>query len=536
MSDRKSDQQITFDLGEYRESLENFVLDSLKNFAVEHPDEVVQAVSLSATPWYGWVACCIETAEHFLNNYAEYLEVGQNTRIPSVHSGDFKYALYSQWKCMEWKEEYCDVGGEIRILDVEGRVIDVDSEYGAIEDFSRPIFDLLSEVMQNVIAVKPLPPLKRVNDFMLGVEIENSPLVNFWVPEAYSEEIVHIDGMMPQKVERDFLSPTAQQRLNNRKLRTIQFPKVSLGGLALSRKGSMVPGEEFGVACGDVVVPDDRELVLILDFDTAFGDIVKKLPPDSVNSIVFAENIDDEDLVGVKRLRGVHGLDFSETTIGDRGVRHLKGMTGLRFLSLRSTQVTDEGLQYLGSLTGLQKLSLEGIDISGEGLAALSGCKQLKYLNLAGTNLSDEHVSSLASLGSLRKLILQETPLSSEGLRFLGELPNLEVLDLSLTDASDEIAPCLALLTWMRRLYLNGTLITDEGLAHISELMHLEHLTLAGCDITDAGLVHLRPLEELRLVNLSSTQVSNTGLDLLGRFLPGCEIHDNIETTGSCSS
>jgi hypothetical protein len=101
----------------------------------------------------------------------------------------------------------------------------------------------------------------------------------------------------------------------------------------------------------------------------------------------------------------IHGLDLSDSWVGNHELKRLAGMTDLRSLSLRGTKITDRGL------------------------AAVSQHRHLQSLDLSSTRVTDACLGNLAQLRSLEILNLLDTQISPEGLdRLKTELPRAKIL------------------------------------------------------------------------------------------------------------
>ena len=76
--------------------------------------------------------------------------------------------------------------------------------------------------------------------------------------------------------------------------------------------------------------------------------------------VVFSNKSDfgDKDIVHLKRLGGLSGVDLSDTRVTDRRLADLATMKELKGLILNRTAVTDAGLRHLGKLEKLEVLSL----------------------------------------------------------------------------------------------------------------------------------------------------------------------------------
>jgi hypothetical protein len=64
-------------------------------------------------------------------------------------------------------------------------------------------------------------------------------------------------------------------------------------------------------------------------------------------------------------------VDLGDTSLDDRGARHLRAFDRLQSLCLEDTRITDAGLVHLAGLTCLKRCELRGTFVTGEGVAAL---------------------------------------------------------------------------------------------------------------------------------------------------------------------
>jgi hypothetical protein len=107
--------------------------------------------------------------------------------------------------------------------------------------------------------------------------------------------------------------------------------------------------EQFGEACGSVLVPAGKELRL-------------NVSPHASTDLSPLAGLCADDL---------QYLQLSGTRVGNADLAHLQGLTGLRVLWLYDTRVGDAGLIYLRGLRGLRVLNLRSTLVSGGGVDAL---------------------------------------------------------------------------------------------------------------------------------------------------------------------
>ncbi len=98
----------------------------------------------------------------------------------------------------------------------------------------------------------------------------------------------------------------------------------------------------------------------------------------------------------------IPGLQFPPFA-SDEDLLGLKGLKGLQTLILPGAQVTDDGLAYLKELKGLQELRIGSTQVTDAGLAHLKELKALRHLVLLQTKVTDAGVAELKkSLPQLR--------------------------------------------------------------------------------------------------------------------------------------
>jgi len=247
--------------------------------------------------------------------------------------------------------------------------------------------------------------------------------------------------------------------------------------------------EYFGEAIGDVVVPEDKQLKLI----------------------VSKAGVQDLSPLSTLGWNDLHTLDLKSTGADDTCMRHLDGLTGLKVLNLRGTKITDVGLQVIKGLKSLRHLHLSS-EITDAGLVYLSGLKSLEKLSLLSTKITDAGLADVAKVTSLRDLYLGGTNITDAGLAHLAKLTSLSYLNLQNTHVSDAGLAHLKNTISLKSLNVGNTNITDKGLAYLSNLTLLESLILFKTNITDKGLAYLKAMPLLKELNLEYTQVTDNGL------------------------
>lgn len=276
----------------------------------------------------------------------------------------------------------------------------------------------------------------------------------------------------------------------------------------------------IGQAQGDVNVPVGKDLRLEVYEDAADFSFLAALKPDDVQVLLLrSREILDEDLVHLKHLSGLKGLDLSETKIQGDGLVHLANLSSLKNLNFFNSQISDTGLLHLAPLRSLRRLKLFRTQINGSGLKHLKGMTSLIHLDLAATPITDDSLIHLAQMNWLKELYLYDTDISDKGLAHLKSLHGLEELILGRLDSKGAAAPItdkglvyLKDLNSLKTLYLIRTKVNDAGLAHLSNLRTLESLHLAQTQIIGEGLASLKGLPALKYLGMERTQIGPNGL------------------------
>lgn len=313
--------------------------------------------------------------------------------------------------------------------------------------------------------------------------------------------------------------PTAEN------IRTVHFPEDRAVGTLKVRMARRDEESDRGLlslpgwilldreAQGDVNLHAGVELRLEVSRDVTDLSFLSDLEPNDLQVLMLSNmNISDEELVHLKGLTGLLGLDLGSTTIEGDGLVHLAPLESLRRLSLFNTQVSDAGLAHLSALRSLKYLTLCMTQVRGPGLKHLKSLTSLVSLDLAATPITDESLVHLAELPWLRELPIYDTDITDKGLAHLKPLRSLESLILGKSRLRHDYSP-----------------ITDEGLVHLKELHSLRDLHLLRTRVTDAGLAHLSTLTKLEALDLKETQITGEGLAFL-KDLPALTYLDLKQT------
>jgi beta-lactamase regulating signal transducer with metallopeptidase domain len=319
----------------------------------------------------------------------------------------------------------------------------------------------------------------------------------------------------------------------------IRMPNSGKDSGARLERGRIDNSEYLGEAQGDVSVPPDGQLTLLVDPKAAANlSVLDKLQPDDLYGIVFPytggnpAGATDTVMPHIARLTGLKSLELFSTNVTDAGMKHLvalkkiehlttsgritdKGMIyvgqllSLKYLELGGpSQVTDAGLQQVSKLTSLEGLALVGDRMGDEGLAHLRSLPQLSYLELQGTNFGDLGMVHLKQFQALKSLYFSEGKafISDAGLADIAEIPNLEELSLdSRGEVTDAGLAHLVKLHSLKKLSLPGAHLTDKGCAYLKQIKTLEILegSQGNQRITDVGLAHLSELPNLKSLSIN---------------------------------
>jgi hypothetical protein len=254
--------------------------------------------------------------------------------------------------------------------------------------------------------------------------------------------------------------------------------------------------EFLGFARGDVVVPANRNIKLMIDLGTGRDDLsgLAKLGP--------------YDLYELRIQSWTRRNSANRPKL--ESISHL---TGLQVLSLSNTSVTARQMSFLKSLSSLRALiTYQEFSLGSDGLAVLKDFGALEYVD-CDTNPTDMGVKHLGRLPNLRKLRIRMGKIRGPGLPYLANLPRLERLTLwGTTGLTDQHVRYLEGLTRLKSLRLWGgdVPLTDASLASISKLTALEelHFVRVQTKFTDAGIRQLAKMPRLRHLGASPDDAS----------------------------
>lgn len=161
-----------------------------------------------------------------------------------------------------------------------------------------------------------------------------------------------------------------------------------------------------------VVMPYQRQMSLIEHIEALGGDVwAEPIGPRWFRTVIGKHRMkgfedvkylylggpdtDSTILERVSAFPALSGVDLSESTISDEGLKHLLTIPDLKEVSLRGAHVTDAALVYLSQCPTLERLYLTRTDVSDEGLQHLMSLPHLKRLNLGDTNVSEAGIKEL---------------------------------------------------------------------------------------------------------------------------------------------
>jgi hypothetical protein len=189
---------------------------------------------------------------------------------------------------------------------------------------------------------------------------------------------------------------------------------------------------------------------------------------------------DDAFLGFVTSLPCLRVIDFGGTLVSDlafRDMPRLQSALMLRSLG-RRTQVGNRGALSVGvKMPRLVTLDFSQTDIGDEGVRGIAHLP-LRFLNILGTRITDAGFASLASMLSLRKLVLSHTKISDAAMYFLQTMSRLTLLMLDGTAVTDEGLSYLLKLPRLSVLYLNSTQITDKATKWLARMTQLRVLSV----------------------------------------------------------
>jgi internalin A len=233
--------------------------------------------------------------------------------------------------------------------------------------------------------------------------------------------------------------------------------------------------------------------------------------------------VNDDDLIKLKHLQPLAGLDLHNTLITDKGLVTMAGMGSIAHLRISGTKITDEGCKILANLKSLELLYASYTNFGDNALQVIcENCPALHTLDAFQTKVTDKGVSNLAKLTKLRDVVLGKCNITNKGLVFVQKLPSLEILWISQTKVSPGIGKILrdTRSTKLRNVSLSGTKINDDDLNELKHIQTITHLDLENTAVTDKGVIQLVQLRKLVGLPLAGTKVTARARAVLEKSNP----------------
>jgi len=161
----------------------------------------------------------------------------------------------------------------------------------------------------------------------------------------------------------------------------------------------------------------------------------------AVRAVKFAGNeIGDDHVQYIKRLKSLETIEFEECGITDKGVGELAELTKLKALRFSvCRRVTDEGIAKLGKLLELEVLELTYTGVTGKGFDELTSLSKLKELDVSDSSFTDDGLKKLKALKGLQVLILwYNFGVTDRGLDHLKAIPRLRLVAVAYTKVTEE--------------------------------------------------------------------------------------------------
>jgi len=229
--------------------------------------------------------------------------------------------------------------------------------------------------------------------------------------------------------------------------------------------------------------------------------------------------ISNEALRNISASNSVSALDLSDCNqINDEGLIHLPRLKNLKFLKIWGQGISDAGMQHVRQLTNLNVLGLNDTRVTDDGISQLSGLKNLREVHLFRTAIGDKGMEVLSSIPSLSSMNLRDTKISDDSITYLSRLDNLVKLDLSETNApgiTDDSAATLLRMKNLKSLNLWSTKISDATVEQVVNLPALEWLNLDKTSISNESITYLSRIRNLKWLHIGSTEVNDDCVESL---------------------
>jgi len=173
----------TIDLRKFRQSLINFLDESVGLFAKDKPQELISTAILYVDP-YGRASgrLCLDTLANSEKQVAESQHKGPHWY------GEDEFGRYNdspedfgffEFTCFEFADfpDLYHVGNPIYFIDHEGRTLDANRERNSDDGINRSMFPSLCAYVCEFVGWNPL---RRSDIFRVGVVMHDSKRVAFW--------------------------------------------------------------------------------------------------------------------------------------------------------------------------------------------------------------------------------------------------------------------------------------------------------------------------------------------------------------------
>jgi len=190
-----------------------------------------------------------------------------------------------------------------------------------------------------------------------------------------------------------------------------------------------------------------------------------------------ANMVSDKGLAEIGKMTQLKELSLSWTEITDKGLQVLQKLPNIERLSLHgANNISNDGLKEVARLKNLKHLELAGTNITDDGLKHIENLGHLKILDLRGLAIGDEGVETLSKIGSLQELLLIDTKITDSAVKSISILPNLEDLSISRTSVSDKAVPYLKQMKGLKCLSVQGAKLTPGGICELRKALPDAHI------------------------------------------------------------
>ena len=139
--------------------------------------------------------------------------------------------------------------------------------------------------------------------------------------------------------------------------------------------------------------------------------------------------IEERYLPALEKLPALEALDLAAAqNLSDQCIGTIARLKNLKMLGLRNAKIGDTSAEKLAALSELERLDLESTKITDTGVARLVGLKRLRHIGLANTTVTDSVVDTLAQMKQLASINLGRTKISPKSIeRLRTELPGRSI-------------------------------------------------------------------------------------------------------------